>query len=629
MVVTTEEQFRVALERLRGTGPLVLDTETSGLHMFSRENPARMVGIAIGLLEDESTDCYMVFRHGEGPNLPVTCLDELRAVVAGREIVNHNLQFDLRILHCDGFALPPKIQDTMIAAFLVNEEEDSLALKNLGIRYLGEDAGDPEKALHEHLKARKLRGKGDMCRLPGELVAPYAIQDIKLVRRLLAFYKPHLERWRLTGLCAERNEYRLALTRMELIGFPLDVEEVQRQRAAIGPRIAEIQAAVNKLAGFELNLNAPAQVCAWLGIASSRAEVLQEMVERDHDERARLVLEYRQLSKADSAFFVPLLEKASAEDRVHSNFNCARVVTQRLCSSDPNMQQLSKNSSKRKYSVRNCFVAPEGYFLVDVDLSAIEPRVAAGYSQDAGMIEAFKQGLDVHARAARTIYGSEYVDKDVNEKSHTQQRDVGKGLALSVLYSLGAPRIAKKLGLRHDKDENGDWVFHHDLVWSFSQGNLSQVPCSSISAEFCSCEGREYRSGFHESWPMLKPFMNACAKQAETFGYVRLPSTGAVRRFPNRRWAYKAFNSVVQMKAGEILRRAFMRMDREFRGSDEVLILSTVHDSIVLAVKFSQNAWTQVKHIREIMETTTPWPVPTVSEVKVGPSLGNLGKVDL
>jgi DNA polymerase I-like protein with 3'-5' exonuclease and polymerase domains len=83
------------------------------------------------------------------------------------------------------------------------------------------------------------------------------------------------------------------------------------------------------------------------------------------------------------------------------------------------------------------------------------------------------------------------------------------------------------------------------------------------------------------------------------------------------------------MTAGEILRRAFMRMDKEFSGPDDPKIHLTVHDSIVLAVKYGPNAWAQVKRAKEIMETTTEWPVPTVSEVKVGLSLGNLGRVDV
>jgi hypothetical protein len=80
--------------------------------------------------------------------------------------------------------------------------------------------GDVLKIVAE-IRKRGYRGKelkGQMWRLPGEIVAPYALADIKLTRRLRAFYEPHLERWRLTGLCAERNEYRLALTRMELRG---------------------------------------------------------------------------------------------------------------------------------------------------------------------------------------------------------------------------------------------------------------------------------------------------------------------------------------------------------------------------------------------------------------------------
>lgn len=605
------------------TGAILCDLETDGLEMFRRENPCRMVGMALGRFEDPQHDCYVALRHGEGPNVedlePV--LAALRQLVKTRTFVNHNVAFDLRMLSCDGFELPPVVVDSMIAANLCFEEETSFALKSLGAKYLGDGADAPEKALHAELKARKLKGKGDMWRLPAELVAPYAIRDIELVRQLMALYTPMLERWRLTQLFKERNEYRLALTRMELRGLPLDTEEIERQRARINPRLVELRAEINMLAGKEVNPNSPAHMREWLSIKDTKSETLKLMVERDQDIRALRLLEYRSLSKAENAFFRPLLEKCGADGRIRSNFNCARTKTLRLSSSDPNAQQLSRNQVGRAYSIRDCFVAPEGYFLVDADLSAIEPRVAASFSKDPGMIQAFKDNLDVHKRAAQQIYRKKEISSD--------ERTSAKSLSLGTLYSLGAHKAAKKLGLRHDKATDGSWIFHHQLVWTVENEELQQVPCSYVDAEFCTCSGKEYVNKFLDSWPTLKPCIQAVTRQAEMFGYVRIPLTGAVRRFPDKRYCFRAFNSVIQITAGEILRRALMRMDAAFTGPDDPQLLSCVHDSVVVAVKFGPHAWSQVQFIKECMESTSAIDVPTPSDVKIGMSFGNMGNVQV
>lgn len=626
MIVTNEEQFAVAIERLRGTSPLALDLETSGLHMFARENPARLVGVAVGLLGYPETDCYISFRHGDGPNVPIERLAELRLLVEGRELVNHNLAFDMRMLHCDGFALPPKIRDTIIYAHMANENEESLALKKLGVKYLGESSDEQQRELFEDLKKMGYRSKddamGNMWRLPAEKVGPYAIQDIRLARRLLAFYTPIIEKWRLTSLCAERHEYQLALTRMELRGLRLDTDEVARQRTAIGPRLEAIRARLVELGAGEVNLNSPAQLCKWLGLTTSKKEVLEAIVEREQREDIRLLLEYRQLMKADTAFFLPLLEKASAANKVHTSFKVYGTRTGRLSSVDPNLQQQSRNQSGRKYSVRNCFVPDEGYFFVEADFSSVEPRTATHYSGDPEMLAAFRANLDFHSKIARTMFRREDISKE--------QRTDAKSLGLGVLYGMGSIKAAIKLGLRHDKDDNGEYEFHHALAWTVDDAEqLVQVPCSAINKEYCACAGKEYVNKYYAAWPALKPCITAVTKQAESFGYIRIPLTSHVCRLADKRKAYATFNKLVQGTAGEIMRRALMAVCREFNKPGDPEPLLVVHDSLLMQVPFGPNALSQIKRMKELMETTTEISVPLPVDVKVGLSMGNLGEIQL
>ncbi len=629
MLIDTVEAFDNWLVKLAGPAPLLCDLETEGLEPFAK-TPDRIVGFALGLLDDPSTDCYIAVGHKEEGNVPYDyAIPRLIALFANRTIVNFNLQFDLRFLHVAGFPLPQKIEDLMIMVHLCNEEEESFALKKIGARYLGAAAADAEKELKAELKARKLRGKGQMHKLPARLVAPYAIQDIRLVRQLLPMFRALLAKWRLEEVYEQKCRFRLALTRVELRGFPVDFEELRKQQAMVAPLLESLRAEINELAGKEINPNSPKQLKEWLGLPSTNKAALTELVERNQDPRALRLLEYRSLQKANSAFFEPVERQAGADGRMRCNYKSSSTVTHRLSSSDINMQQIAKESSKRKYVAKRVFVPPPGWFVVESDLSQIEPRVAVHFSRDAEMIAAFQAGLDVHIRAAKKIFRVDKVDTETKEGQ--EQKDAAKALSLGTLYELGALKIAVKLKLRHDKNADGSFEFDHRLVWRLNKesGELEQVPCSENDREFCTCAGKGFQKEYAETWPALQPFKKKVTRMAEELGYIRSPLSGAVRRFPDKRFCYKALNALIQQSSFYLLQYAILRFDEEFTGSEDPQLVATVHDSVVFFVKHGPKAPAQVRRIKEIMETTTPLIVPTPSSIKVGYTYGDLGAVQL
>lgn len=633
--LTTSDGLDEALRRLADAPGYALDLETTGLNPFAAVNPDRIVGIALGRLDSADCDYYLSFRSGEGDNIPLERMADVANLIRGKHLANHNIGFDLRFLTCEGFDLPPSIDDSMCMAWLCNENELQFALKPLAAKYLGADQTAEKQALMAELKARKYRStkasakeEGDMSnlwRLPASIVAPYAIKDIDLVRRMLALYRPLLERWRLVELYQTRCRLRLACTRMELRGMPVDLEELERQQKMIQPMMAELVAEMREMSGNpDLNPNSPAQVKAWLGLDSTRAEILKERVETHGDARARMLLDYRSLQKANSSFFTPVKEQVGPDGRIHANIKTYRTVTQRLAMSDPNLQQVAKEG-KRKYAAKKVFTPPPGWFVVEADLSQIEPRVAVHFSKDAEMIAAFRAGFDIHVRAAKQIFRVDKVDTTTDEGK--MQKDAAKSLSLGTLYALGALKIAKKLKLRHEKLPDGTFEYHHDLVWKVDKetGELMQISCSENDAEFCTCAGKSFQNDYADTWPALKPFNKYVTQLTEQLGYVRSPLTGAVRRFPDRRWCYKALNALIQMTAGEILKLIILKMDEEFVGEDAPQLVLAVHDSTVCFVKHGPKAYEQVCRIKEIMETTVPLLVPTPSEVKIGTSYGNLG----
>ncbi len=485
---------------------VVLDTETSGLLMYAANDPSRVIGFAGGALDHPDTDIYVPIRHDEGNHAHL--LPRLVELLSrSNEWTCHNGPFDMRISKFEGIPFPRSLWDTQPAAHLTNENEPNYKLKDLGARYFGTTAAKEKTELDLALKAKKL-DMGGLAHLHPELVGRYAVQDIKLTRQLRRMYEPLLAKWRLTKLHAEVCRYAIVLAKMTERGLRINREEIRRQQTYIQPRLAEIRARIVELAGFDINLNSPKQLKAWLKLSKTDAPTLIEVLEGEEREDVRLLLEYRAIFKADSTYFQPFMEQADENDRLHTNFNVHRTVTGRLSSSEPNLQNASRNAAKRKYSVRNCFIPTEGYFFAEFDYSSVEPRLAVHYTGDVEMIEAFNAGFDFHRTQARKMLRKENIS--------SEERTSAKSLGLGLLYGTGAYKSAVKCGLRHERNEDGTWDYHHELVWTFVNDELVRVACSEVSHEYCTAAGKEYSRKYFDAWPKLKPTIQRVANQAES-----------------------------------------------------------------------------------------------------------------
>jgi DNA polymerase-1 len=626
MLVDTPEKAAAALQQLNTVGgAFVLDTETSGLVPYRKVNPSRLCGISIGSAEHGDCDQYWAFRHVEGSNLGLEWIQPLREVLRGRTVLFHNAAFDLHMLMADGFEMPPKILDSIITSHTADENEANYKLKELAVKYFGANAAKEEAELKAELKRRKA-GKEAIHLLPAELVAPYALDDIKLTRKLQDNRMRECIRWGLGDIVHERYEFARELIKMERRGLLLDVAEVHRQLAALGPKIAEYRERLWQLqreAGFEkpVNLNSPAQLRAWLKLPKTSKDYLQEILQSGYREDLQTLLDYRALFKAESTYFRPFLELADEHDRLHTSFKVHGTCTWRLSSSNPNLQNSSRDQKDRLYSVRKCFTAAEGCFLVELDYATIEPRLAAHHSGDPVMIEQFVQKRDFHTAVARSLFKKEDIDKD--------ERTIGKTFGLSVIYGLGAFRAAKKHGFRHAKNADGTWCACHESVWAMTAEGISQVACDSVSTEFCTFAGFRYRRNFFDGFARLDPWMQAVRYRAKLNKYVRLPLFGSVQRFTGRRKdTHKSPNAVIQSSAAFMLMRALTKISKLFGDDlDAPRLICTVHDSIVAEVKFGPNALEQIRVMKQIMETTTKLLVPVIAEAKIGLNLGNMGDI--
>src|SRR5690606_5652021 len=248
----------------------------------------------------------------------------------------------------------------------------------------------------------------------------------------------------------------------------------------------------------------------------------------------QLVLDYRQLTKLVNTYLVNLTEEIHPETgRIHASFNQTVAATGRLSSSDPNLQNIPIRTDVGRES-RKAFVAPEGYVLISADYSQIELRLLAHLSRDKALIEAFRDGQDIHRAVAAQIHGIAL--DDVTK----EQRSGAKMVNFGIVYGVTPFGLARRLGIS-------------------------------------SKEAAEIIDGYKRRFAGIATFLAECIQQAESRGYVqtmlgrRRPIPDIYSRQPNRRALAErlAINSVVQGSAADLIKVAMVDLHARIRQAAE------------------------------------------------------------
>ena len=565
MLVNTVEMFSKVVEKIKQASILVVDTETTGLE-WVRD---RLCGIAIYC---DGQSFYFPFRHGEGINLPLDLLRVLiRDVLTSDKVhIGHHYSFDMKILAADGMAIPEKIEDTLLLAHLMDENE-AHKLEELGKKYLGKDYGDAEEKLLEEIHTRyKKKGKDAksyLWKLPPEIVAPYAEQDVRTTWELREFYIPYAKRWDVYNLWESVCNFQRYATQIELRGIKLDTSLIHQYIAEAEEKVNEYLLAIQKDAGYEANPASSKQMQAWLGVESTASDILEYM----EDDRAKLLKNYRLWSKVNNTYYLPFLEKMDSEEVLHPNYSLTGTVSGRLSCRSPNLQAIPRATDA--YKVKDVFIPRRGFLLVEADYSQAEMRVAAHYANEEKLRDIFLAGGDLHQQVAEQLKIS---------------RTTAKQLNFSVLYGMGARTFASRYRLPLD-------------------------------------EAEKYLKNYHSNFPRLRQLYFDASRVGEERGYIRM-YTGRVRRFNSfDAPTHKASNNLVQGSVAEMMRLAIMRISEEI---SEVHLLLTVHDSILFEVP--EDNWLEYcKKVKDIMEDQQWCTVPIVADFKWGYSWGNLKKVEI
>lgn len=544
---------------------LWVDCETSGLDPWGARGkaPDQVVGIAVGI---PGSEFYFPVGHAYGENLSPGMVQDLIAALNSAPVLgNWNIKFDLNMMRSLGLKRPKRILDPIILAQLM-DENNSLKLKTVAPRYLGYGAED-QNELDEKLVLWGLT-KAEMWRLPPSAVEPYACTDVRLPplvqAKLIEMLGPKQE-----ALWMEINELILHIYDMEVNGITIDRSHIPTLVQYTHERMLKVDAKLKEMFGPGFNPNSPKQVKARLHLPDSKEETL----ELSKHPAAPLILEYRGLSKATSSYYDPYEKLSYPDGRIHSNFNPTGTVSGRLSSRDPNVQAVPVWDSEQR--VKELFISrhPESHVLVEADYSQAELRMAAVDTRDEELIRAIAEGKDLHQATADAT---------------GLDRDTAKRINFSVVYGIGAPKLAINLKVPEKK-------------------------------------AYEFLQTYHGTYPGFRNQARVAEKIARERGYIRL-WTGRLQHFntPDAE-TRKAFSRRVQGGVAEMVRVAMTKVAPIVNDAGGYII-NQVHDS--LWMELPRNSVDElIPIIRGAMEDQPQFDVPFKVDVKKGDNMAKMEKV--
>jgi len=430
--------------------PLVaLDTETTSLD----EMQARLVGIS--LCVTPGTACYIPLAHRgpeAGEQLPIAeVLARLKPWLENAQAgkLLHNAKYDAHVFANEGIKLAGVQEDTMLQAYVL-ESHRGVSLADLAQRWLGRKG-----VTYEELCGKGAKQIG-FDEVAVERAGFYAAEDADFTIQMHNVLRPRVSAE--SGLeFVYKLELQVAevLLRIERTGVRVDADELGRQSHALGQEMLTLEARAYELAGQPFNMNSPKQLGEILfgkmelpvvrktasGVPSTDEEVLTKLAQ-DYP-LPQVLLQYRGLAKLKSTYTDKLPRMINpATGRVHTHYAQAAVITGRLASSDPNLQNIPVRTAEGR-RVREAFVPQRGV-LVSADYSQIELRIMAHVSDDANLQRAFAAGEDIHRATAAEVFGVALQDVA------TEQRRAAKAINFGLIYGMGVFGLASNLGITRD-----------------------------------------------------------------------------------------------------------------------------------------------------------------------------------
>jgi len=583
-------QFDTWLAKIEAAELSALDTETTSLDSFA----ARIVGISLAVTPGEA--CYIPLAHGAPGVADQLPREEVLARLkpwlesATQRKVLQNAKYDQHVFANHGIALAGIAHDTMLQSYVI-ESDKGHDLGQLCSRHLGLDT----------IAYEDLCGKGakqiSFDQVDIERAATYAAEDADVTLRVHDVLHPQFASE--PGLSRIYHDIempaRQVIWQIERNGILVDADVLSRQSHEMGQKIMALETQAYELAGQPFNLASPKQLGDILftklglpvkkktasGGPSTDEEVLSELA-LDYP-LPKLLLEHRSLSKLKGTYTDKLPRMVNAQTgRVHTHFSQAAVVTGRLASSDPNLQNIPVRSEDGR-KIRTAFIAPEGSSIVSADYSQIELRIMAHLSGDERLLDAFANGEDVHRATAAEIFGVTPLEVGPD------QRRVAKSINFGLIYGMSAFGLARQLGLERSAAQT-------------------------------------YIDRYFTRYPGVARYMEEARNTVRQHGYVEtvfgrrlwLPEIRSSNG--NRRQAAEraAINAPMQGTAADLIKLAMIAVQNwlEKTGMQSKLVLQ-VHDELLLEIPDGELMAVRTQ-LPKLMSQVAELAVPLVVEVGVG-----------
>ena len=547
------------LNALSNSELIAVDTETTSLDA----QQARLVGLSFCITPGKAA--YLPLAHsyaGVPAQLPFDeTLAKLKPLLEDPKLkkVGQNLKYDAIVLQHHGINLQGIAFDTMLESYVTEAGMTRHDMDTLAMRHLD----------HKTISFKEIAGIGKkqltFDQIDLSQAAPYAAEDADITLRLHRSLIPEIEKIPSISKLFTEIEMPLlpVLARTETNGVLLDANLLGQQSLELGVKLDEIEKACYKAADEVFNIASPKQIQVILydklglpilkktpkGQPSTAESVLLDLANEGHT-LPQLILEHRGMAKLKSTYTdkLPKLINPST-GRVHTSYHQAVAATGRLSSSDPNLQNIPIRTEEGR-RIREAFIAAPGYKLLAADYSQIELRLMAHLSGDERLVEAFKQGKDVHSATAAEVF--EVGLEEVN----LEQRRRAKAINFGLIYGMSAFGLARQLSISRN-------------------------------------EAEDYISLYFSRYPGVKIYMDEMRKIAADQGYVEtlygrrlyLPEIHS-RNYNRRQYAERtAINAPMQGSAADLIKLAMIEVDRWLlKEAPDTLMILQVHDELVLEV---------------------------------------------
>ena len=580
-LIDTEEDAHKLFDFFITKQILCLDTETTSINPIDAE----LVGLSFSVEEGKAFYVAIPAEREKAERI----VNIFKPLYESTKIlkIGQNIKYDMEVLMNYGVRLAAPMFDTMLAHYVLQPEQKH----NMDI--LAETLLNYQTIHIDELIGPKGKSQKNMRDISPADICDYAAEDADITLRLYNVLKPRLKEADVEDLFYNIEMPLVpVLAEMEMNGVLLDTNALAETSKVFTDRMTQIEKNIYELAGHQFNIASPKQVGEVLfgemnivdkpkktktGQYVTSEEVLQQLRSKapivDH------ILEHRGLKKLLGTYVDALPKLINPHTgHIHTSFNQAVTATGRLSSSDPNLQNIPVRGEDGK-EIRKCFIPEPGCLFFSADYSQIELRVMAHLSGDKNMIEAFREGYDIHAATAARIY-----KEDINNVTR-DQRTKAKRANFGIIYGITVFGLAERLEISRD-------------------------------------EAKQLIDGYFETFPQVHDYMEKAKQLAREHGYAEtffhrrryLPDitshNATVRNFAER----NAINAPIQGSAADIIKIAMIRIYERFRreGIKSKMILQ-VHDELNFSVLPEEKEQVE-KIVLEEMQNAYTLQVPLVAD---------------